>query len=140
MSILAMSVIIAPALAAPFPREHAMTPVERELSTSGDLWTRDFEDPLFQRDVSDSLWGRDFEGDVLIERDLSGDLWDRDIDELDTLVARDAHPRPRPGRPHPGPITITVVPPSRPPSPSPSRRELYNELLARMDTLFDELD
>ena len=73
----------------------------------------------------------------------------RDI--YDELVARELSGRdtqPRPIRPRPAPITITVQPPTPPGSGANSparhgkskREVLYDALVARMDSVFDELD
>lgn len=113
--------------------------------SNSELWDRDFaEDPVVKRDSGDDLWERDFE-DTLFERGLKDDLWDRAFDE-DPLVISErnviASPlpfRPIPTRPRP-PVTITVTPPTPPPGSRHRRREIYEQLVARMEMLLDELE
>lgn len=72
-------------------------------------------------------------------------------DAYGELVARERYGRdmqPRPIRPRPAPITITVQPPTPPGSGANSparhgrskREEFYDALVARMESMFDELD
>ena len=98
-----------------------------------------------ERSLGEEHWARDFEDAELFEREVGAELWDRHFDDLAARgrPGRDARPpvwRPPP----PPPPMVLVTPPTPPNTPAPHRKwkreALYDALVARMDSIIDELD